>query len=79
MARSRKLYAYLVKMSVVDGCFTSDDDLLKYIKVRLGLRSKDSDNIILVDCSKMSVSNVQEVFDEITHDSPVFSDRKSVV
>lgn len=61
MARSRKLYAYLVKLSVVDGCFTSDDDLLQYIKFRLGLRSKDSDNIILVDCSKMSVTNVQEV------------------
>jgi len=61
MARSRKLYAYLVKLSVVDGCFTTDDDLLQYIKFRLGLRSKDSDSIMLIDVDKKSVTNVQEV------------------
>ena len=46
-------------------------ELLQYIKFRLGLRSKDSDNIMLVDINKLSVSNVQEVFNEITHDAPV--------
>ena len=45
--------------------------MLQYIKFRLGLRSKDSDSIVLVDCSKMSVTNVQEVFDEIAHDPSV--------
>ena len=71
MARKRKLYTYVVKLSVVEGCFTSDDDLLQYIKFRLGLRSRESDNINLVDCSKTEVTNVQEVFDEITHDPSV--------
>jgi len=71
MARSRKLYAYLVKLSVVNGCFSSSDDLLQYIKFRLGLRSRDSDSIMLIDVEKLSVSNVQEVFDEIAHDPSI--------
>ena len=71
MARSRKLYSYLVKISVVDGCFTTEDDILQYIKYRLGLRSKDSDSIVLLDLQKLSVTNVQEFFDEITHDTSV--------
>jgi len=62
MARSRRLYEFSVKLAVVDGCFTSEDDLLQYVRFRLGLRSRESDNISLIECSRVNVSNVQEVF-----------------
>jgi hypothetical protein len=61
MARSRKHYVFSVGLSVVDGCFSSESDLLQYIRFRLGLRSRDSDNITLTDVSVLNVSNHQEV------------------
>ena len=57
----RLRYSFNVVMSVKAGCFTSDQDLLQYIRFRLGLRSRDSDNIVLSEVTLVNVNNVQEV------------------
>lgn len=60
MARLRKRYTFSVELSVAKGCFSSENDLLQYIIFRLGLRSRDSDNIVLLGVEQKSVNNEQE-------------------
>ena len=45
MARLSKRYQILVDISIVEGCFSSVEDVMKYISYRLNLRSKDTDSI----------------------------------
>lgn len=55
----------LVVIKSVDGLI-SDDGVLKYIQYRLGLRSKETDTVVLSDIKiiRKSLKNKQEVFDE---------------
>ena len=45
MERLSKKYSLLVEISIVEGCFSSVEDVMKYIQYRLNLRSKETDNI----------------------------------
>lgn len=54
MARLSKRYELIVDISIVEGCFSSIEDLMQYIRYRLNLRSKDTDNIQLHNVAVLS-------------------------
>ena len=45
MERKWKRYEILVDVSVAEGCFSSVHDLMEYVRYRLDLRGRDTDNI----------------------------------
>lgn len=42
-----KRYELKVNIEITEGCFTSIDDLMEYIRYRLNLRSRGSDSVKL--------------------------------
>jgi len=61
--RSGRSFQLLVDIRIVDGCFTSIEDLMQYLKYRLNLSSRDSKNIELADIKLIAERNVQMEID----------------
>lgn len=75
MSRCVTRYKVLVDLSIDNGCFSGITDVLKYVKYRLNLRSRESDAVVLNDICLISETNKQEVFNyEKCNDSSVLSD-----
>ena len=59
MARSFRKLEILVEIQVAEGSFNSNHDLMEYVRYRLGMHSRDSDNVKMGSIYILKESDVQ--------------------